>query len=335
MQGKQDWRNLTLVRTGVISGGFVLSFVRVGGSRESVLRGGRLTVWMRRRYKGFGTGVIDKAGTRDRNEFYNVRALLASYPPVESQSNRTQSQVSKDDLLSLIPPLPAPAVLTTNRPLLESYALAAHTITTLLLTHLCTHLHLPPTSPCYLPSLHRLTAPSADVIRFVKAPPQPVADRRVALGEHTDFGSLTLLFNHLGGLQILPPGRDAQWVYVRPLPGHAIVNLGDAMVKFTNGLLRSNIHRVVSPPGEQAEATRYSLVYFARAEDEVLLRRLDDGDVIPELAEGAEPEEVISSREWVLRRALGKRVVKGEEGLREGEWDKSLGTEGLSRRSYL
>ena len=36
------------------------------------------------------------------------------------------------------------------------------------------------------------------------------------------------------------------------LAGHAIVNLGDAMVNFTNGLLRSNIHRVVSPPGEQA-----------------------------------------------------------------------------------
>ncbi len=159
----------------------------------------------------------------------------------------------------------------------------------------------------------------------------------MALGEHTDFGSLTLLFNRLAGLQILPPGKDAQWVYVRPLPGHAIVNLGDAMVKFTNGLLRSNIHRVVSPPGEQAGCTRYSLVYFARAEDDVLLRRLDGGDangegVIPELAK-AEVEEAVKSKDWVLWRALGNRVVVGQKEFEESKW--SRGTEEISRRSYL
>jgi len=56
------------------------------------------------------------------------------------------------------------------------------------------------------------------------------------------------------------------WCYVRPLEGHCIINLGDALVKFTKGVLRSNIHRVVSPPGGQAGTTRYSLVYFSRAE---------------------------------------------------------------------
>ena len=64
------------------------------------------------------------------------------------------------------------------------------------------------------------------------------------------------------------------------------MNLGDAMVKFTNGLLRSNLHRVVAPPGEQVVCMRYALVYFARPGDEVLLRRVEGGSVIPPLEEG-------------------------------------------------
>ncbi|KAJ9645768.1 hypothetical protein H2199_002808 [Coniosporium tulheliwenetii] len=175
----------------------------------------------------------------------------------------------------------------------------SHAVVSLVLRILNARLGLP---PGHLESLHRLDAPSGDQVRFVKAPPQPPKDRRTALGEHTDFGSVTVLFNRLGGLQVRLPshikpitpaspapdantngavngsvevnGAEENWAYVRPLPGHAIVNLGDAMVKFTAGVLRSNIHRVVNPPGEQAESTRYSLVYFARPEDEVVLRAL-------------------------------------------------------------
>ena len=134
-----------------------------------------------------------------------------------------------------------------------------------------------------------------------------------------------MLFNRVGGLQVLPPGEDGEWVYVRPLPGHAIVNLGDAMVKFTNGLLRSNIHRVVSPPGEQGGWTRYSVVYFARPEDDVLLRRLEGSKLIPEV-EGGEEEE-INSKDWVLRRALGRR---GD--VESVDFERSVGTEMVSRR---
>jgi isopenicillin N synthase-like dioxygenase len=204
-----------------------------------------------------------------------------------------------------------------------SFMRTSHSIITLILDLLNESLGLPQST---LTNLHRLHAISGDQVRFVKAPPQPVDDRRTALGEHTDFGSVTILFNRLGGLQVLPPGADADWVYVRPLPGHAIVNLGDAMVKFTNGLLRSNIHRVVSPPGEQADCTRYSLVYFARPEDNVPLRRLEGSSRIPALDEGV-VEEDINSKDWITRRALGRRVdVPGID------YEKSAGTEVLSRR---
>lgn len=224
----------------------------------------------------------------------------------------------------MTPPLPAPDVIQQNRETLKLFIENAHSIVTLILNLLNDHLELPPST---LSNLHRLHAVSGDQVRFIKAPPQPVDDRRTALGEHTDFGSVTILFNRLGGLQVLPPGEHAEWCYVRPLPGHAIVNLGDAMVKFTNGLLRSNIHRVVAPPGIQGDFTRYSLVYFSRPEDDVPLKRLNGSSRIPPLASGVVEEE-INSKDWIIRRALGRRV-----GLHENiDFDKSAGTEQLSRR---
>lgn len=193
----------------------------------------------------------------------------------------------------------------------------SHSLVLFILRHLETHLHLPPET---LTSLHRQMQISGDQVRFVKSPPQSPSDMRTALGKHTDFGSITILFNRLGGLQILPPpsltqiGQGPQWTYVKPLPGHCIVNLGDAMVKFANGLVRSNIHRVVSPPGEQAKETRYSLVYFARPEDDVILKRLEGSDIIPEL-EGEEEE--INSKEWIKKQAMELRNV--QEGMSDEE----------------
>lgn len=81
------------------------------------------------------------------------------------------------------------------------------------------------------------------------------------------------------------------------------------MTKFTGGLLRSNIHRVVSPPGEQAEETRYSVVYFSRPEDEVVLKRLEGG-VIPK---GGDDGEAMNSKEWIKLQALRLRKVGVEK----------------------
>jgi len=143
------------------------------------------------------------------------------------------------------------------------------------------------------------------------------------MGKHTDFGSLTILFNRLGGLQILPPSSPQEWTFVKPLNGHCIINLGDALVKFTGGILRSNIHRVVAPPGEQGTETRYSVVYFARPGDQVVLRRLKGG-VIPELREGEqEKEEGMSSKEWIKLQALRLREVGRSEEERKRLWVES------------
>lgn len=232
----------------------------------------------------------------------------------------------KDDFLGISKtPFAHPQLLHDNAPLIQGYIRHAHALVLLILEHLNTHLHLPPGT---LAAMHRQTAVSGDQVRIVKAPPQPLSDLKTALGKHTDFGSITILFNRLGGLQILPPpsltppGENPAWTYVKPLPGHCIVNLGDAMVKFTNGLLRSNIHRVVSPPGEQAKETRYSLVYFSRPEDEIVLKRLDGSDVIPQLKEG-ESVEGMNSKEWIRLQALGLKATNTTVEERRRLWKES------------
>lgn len=252
-----------------------------------------------------------------------------------------RAQISKDDILGLTERLPSPEVLNSHRDLYISYAQSSHRICMLVASLLSSRLPLTESikDTGGLPSLHKLDAQSGDQIRFVKAPPQEQDLKGVALGEHTDFGSVTVLFNRLGGLQVrlpdyisaIPPTSQAiqdeasgveqelrkdGWAYVRPLPGHCIVNLGDALVKFSDGKLRSNIHRVVAPPGKQGDVTRYSLVYFCRPEDNVRLRSLVGGrdDV----------EEGVTAKEWILRRALGRRKPDG--------WEASGGTEGVSMR---
>lgn len=66
-----------------------------------------------------------------------------------------------------------------------------------------------------------------------------------------------------------------------------------------------------------------SLVYFARPEDEVLLKPLDgESEMVKEARKrlGEEDGEEVTAKEWILRRALGRRVG--------GDWKTSGGTEG-------
>lgn len=86
---------------------------------------------------------------------------------------------------------------------------------------------------------------------------------QVRAGEHTDFGSLTVLAidDAPGGLQVKRP--DGAWLDVQPAREHLVVNLGDMMARWTNDRWRSTLHRVVNPPVEAAAASRrMSLGHF-------------------------------------------------------------------------
>jgi len=82
-------------------------------------------------------------------------------------------------------------------------------------------------------------------------------------GAHSDYGSLTLLFQQdgLSGLEIL--NRQKEWVPVTPCKPDIIVNLGDLMERWTNGRWVSSLHRVVTPDSKKTFShSRMSLAFF-------------------------------------------------------------------------
>ncbi|KIJ66625.1 hypothetical protein HYDPIDRAFT_109724 [Hydnomerulius pinastri MD-312] len=180
-----------------------------------------------------------------------------------------------------------------------------------------------------LERMHDLEEYSGSEARVIRNPPMPgkAAAERAALGAHTDFGSLSFLHNRLGGLQVLPPGHE-EWSYIKPLPGHAICNIGDALSLFSGGILQSNIHRVVPPPGAQADYARWSLVFFIRPGNSKVLRALvEDSPIIAEAVKkrpDRDFETGSTSAEWFARRIRNQRI-KNRTG--PETWAASRGTE--------
>ena len=162
---------------------------------------------------------------------------------------------------------------------MKSFNLHSHEVAALTLSHLDKQLGLHEGA---LASLHPTSKLSRSTVRLIHNPPQPIEDRKISLFGHTDNGSVTVLFNTIGGLQILPPGLEDvehNWRWVRPEPECAIVNLGDALVQWSGGILHSNMHRVVSAPGQQAQSERYSFAYVLKPDNQALMRRLTGSGV--------------------------------------------------------
>ncbi|KAH7018656.1 hypothetical protein B0J12DRAFT_611085 [Macrophomina phaseolina] len=80
---------------------------------------------------------------------------------------------------------------------------------------------------------------------------------------HTDSGTLTLLFYKELGLEV-ELGAGAEWAYIPPKEGCAIINVADSLERMSGGALHSLLHRVVQPA--DGFKKRYYLSYFLRPE---------------------------------------------------------------------
>ena len=190
-----------------------------------------------------------------------------------------------------------------------------HRVLDQLLRSLSSSLQLPPENA--LTNFHREQSPSPDIVRFLKYHAQPHNEQGYPQAPHTDLGSLTILFAHTPGLQVLR-SASSDWAYVLPKPGHAIVNIGDGLTLLTNGLLRSCLHRVAPSKG-LAMTERYSFAYLQRAEYEVKMTALTGSDIIPVKRGAAETEQVFTSREWLGKKFGMLRKETFKEGT-EGSW---------------
>ena len=85
------------------------------------------------------------------------------------------------------------------------------------------------------------------IFHYPPAPPSEDPEPRWGVGEHTDYGVLTLLKqDDAGGLEIRSRGR---WIEAPPLPGTLVCNIGDMLDRMTRGLYRSTPHRVRNTSG--------------------------------------------------------------------------------------
>ncbi|KAJ1553753.1 hypothetical protein HK405_006998, partial [Cladochytrium tenue] len=96
---------------------------------------------------------------------------------------------------------------------------------------------------------------------------------------HTDYGTVTLLFqDQRGGLEVKTP--SGEWAEATPIPGTVVINAGDLLARWSNDVIRSTEHRVVSPRVAPTEAggsqhgARYSVAFFCNPNQDAVVEGL-------------------------------------------------------------
>ncbi|GIK04412.1 hypothetical protein Aspvir_008495 [Aspergillus viridinutans] len=118
-----------------------------------------------------------------------------------------------------------------------------------------------------------LTVEPSAPLRLLYYPPQSVKHaNQFGVGEHTDFGNVSVLLQEEGteGLEVLYPPTQT-WVPV-PVKAHSyVINMGDMMQKWTAGYYRSATHRVVN----SSTKGRYSAPFFMNGNLDLRCHALD------------------------------------------------------------
>lgn len=101
------------------------------------------------------------------------------------------------------------------------------------------------------------------LLRLLHYPPQKPDDSPEHIGTraHTDTGTFTILSqDDVGGLEVML--KTGEWVSAPPRPHSYVVNLGEVMRSWSDGLFAATPHRVINRYG----AERYSVPYFVNPE---------------------------------------------------------------------
>jgi isopenicillin N synthase-like dioxygenase len=115
----------------------------------------------------------------------------------------------------------------------------------------------------------RITGDPLILFRIFHYPPVSPRSDEWGVGEHTDYGVLTILKqDDVGGLQVK---SGARWIEAPPVRGSFVCNIGDMLDRMTGGLYRSTPHRVLNTSGRD----RYSFPLFFDPSFDARIERLD------------------------------------------------------------
>ncbi|QIW94947.1 hypothetical protein AMS68_000465 [Peltaster fructicola] len=107
---------------------------------------------------------------------------------------------------------------------------------------------------------------------------------QVRAGAHTDYGSITLLFQDMaGGLQVQSP--TGSFVDATPIADTMVVNAGDLLARWSNETIKSTKHRVVEPPNRKLvdgiHPARYSIAYFCNPNFDRMIEAIREYTICP------------------------------------------------------
>ncbi len=105
-------------------------------------------------------------------------------------------------------------------------------------------------------------------LRMLRYPAGDPSKDGIGAGEHTDYGSITILMSDgEPGLQLKI--RDGDWIDVPMVPGAFVVNIADCLMRWSNDIYVSTPHRVQVPRN-----VRRSLAFFLDPNPDALIKAL-------------------------------------------------------------
>ena len=188
-----------------------------------------------------------------------------------------------------------PAALPDLRPVVLAYQEAATVLAIQVLRAFAAALEQPEDvfEPIYTPEAHQL-------LKIIRYPGRSDGDRQ-GVGAHKDSGFVTVLLqDETAGLQVQ---GETGWIDAPPIEGSVVINVGEILELASNGYLKANVHRVVSPPGA---AERLSIAFFLGARLDATVPVLD---LPPDLA--AEASGLTQDPLNPLFHDVGRNYLKG------------------------
>lgn len=157
---------------------------------------------------------------------------------------------------------------------------------------------------------HQEDSGNGNSLRMLMYPAREQRPEGTRMIEHTDSGSVTLLFQRQPGLEVLSP--TGQWVKAPCIRDAILINIGDALSFWSGAKLKATLHRV-SFEGLPHDRERQSMAYFGMANPETVLQPLDDGARMEEYStNGFEIQPGITVGDLnrkVMERIYGKELM--------------------------